>query len=111
MKDLIKYRPEIDGLRTIAILPVIFFHLGYNWIKGGYFGVDVFFVISGFLITTVLTSKISDGNFSMLEFWTRRVKRLFPALLSVVLFFLIICPIIIFKPNVKEFANDIYPAI
>ncbi|UPT70105.1 MAG: acyltransferase [Flavobacterium sp. JAD_PAG50586_2] len=108
---MIKYRPEIDGLRTIAILPVLFFHLGYNWISGGYFGVDVFFVISGYLITTLLTAKISEGNFSMFEFWTRRIKRLIPALLIVILFFLIIYPLIIFKPNIKELSNDIFPAI
>jgi peptidoglycan/LPS O-acetylase OafA/YrhL len=106
-----KYRPEIDGLRTLAILPVILFHLQYEWIKGGYFGVDVFFVISGFLITTLLTTKISDGNFSMLEFWTRRIKRLLPALLVVVLFFLIITPFIIFRPSIKDLSNDICPAI
>ncbi|HEY6141993.1 MAG TPA: acyltransferase family protein [Flavobacterium sp.] len=110
-KNMIKYRPEIDGLRTIAILPVLFFHLGYDWISGGYLGVDVFFVISGYLITIVLTTKISDGNFSMFEFWTRRVKRLFPALLFVILFFLIIYPLFIFKPNIKELSNDINPAI
>ncbi|NOT93101.1 acyltransferase family protein [Ferruginibacter sp.] len=106
-----KYRPEIDGLRTIAILPVILFHLGYNWINGGYFGVDVFFVISGYLITTLLVAKISGGNFKMFEFWIRRVKRLLPALLSVALFFLIICPFIIFKPNIRAISTDISPAI
>jgi peptidoglycan/LPS O-acetylase OafA/YrhL len=111
MKHIIKYRPEIDGLRTIAILPVIFFHLGYTWINGGYFGVDVFFVISGYLITKILTANISDGKFSMFEFWTKRVKRIFPALLFVILFFLIIFPLTIFKPNIKEILNDINPAI
>jgi peptidoglycan/LPS O-acetylase OafA/YrhL len=106
-----KYRPEIDGLRTIAIVPVILFHLGYGWISGGYFGVDVFFVISGFLITTLLTSKISGGNFLMFKFWTRRIKRLFPALLAVVLFILVLFPFIGFKPNIKLLSTEIYPVI
>ena len=105
------YRPEIDGLRTIAILPVIFFHLGYDFISGGYLGVDVFFVISGFLITTILTTKILDGNFNIFEFWKRRIRRLFPALLVVALLFLIIFPFIGFKPNIIALSTDIFPAI
>lgn len=106
-----RYRPEIDGLRTIAILPVILFHLGYSWISGGYYGVDVFFVISGYLITTILVAKISDDDFSMFEFWTRRVRRLFPALLVVILLFLIVYPFTVFKPNIRLLSTDIFPAI
>jgi peptidoglycan/LPS O-acetylase OafA/YrhL len=108
---MIKYRPEIDGLRTIAIIPVILFHLGYNWISGGFYGVDVFFVISGYLITTILATKIAEGNFSMLEFWARRVRRLLPALLTVVLFFLLLYPFVVFKPEIKALTSDIFPAI
>lgn len=106
-----KYRPEIDGLRAIAILPLILFHLGYKWISGGYLGVDVFFVISGYLITKLLVTDLYDGNFRMFYFWTRRVKRLLPTMLTVVLFFLIICPFILFKPNIRAFSSDIIPAI
>ncbi len=108
---MVNYRPEIDGLRTIAILPVILFHLGYNWISGGFYGVDVFFVISGYLITTILVNKVSSGNFTMFEFWSRRVKRLFPALLSVTLFFLILYPFVVFKPEIKTLSADVFPAI
>ena len=60
---MIKYRTEIDGLRTVAVIPVILFHLGF--VKGGFYGVDVFFVISGYLITKILTVDIENGNFSM----------------------------------------------
>jgi peptidoglycan/LPS O-acetylase OafA/YrhL len=68
---MIKYRTEIDGLRTVAVIPVILFHLGYSFVKGGFYGVDVFFVISGYLITKILTNDIENGNFSMYHFWLR----------------------------------------
>ena len=106
-----KYRPEIDGLRTIAVIPVIIFHLGYNRLSGGYLGVDVFFVISGFLITTILVNKISENNFSMLEFWKRRIRRLFPVLLTVILFFSAFLPTLILKPEIRNLSNDIIPAV
>jgi peptidoglycan/LPS O-acetylase OafA/YrhL len=59
-----EYRPEIDGLRAVAIVPVILFHLGLNWMPGGFLGVDVFFVISGFLITSILLREMATGTFS-----------------------------------------------
>ena len=78
-----KYRPEIDGLRSIAVLPVILFHAGFTWMSGGYVGVDVFFVISGYLITTILLSEISARRFSLLRFYERRARRILPALFVV----------------------------
>ena len=106
-----RYRPEIDGLRTLAVLPVILFHLGYGFISGGYYGVDVFFVISGYLITKILTQSIEENRFSMVDFWIRRVKRLLPALLFVILTTLIVTPFLIFKPIIKEICTDVFPAI
>lgn len=79
----IQYRHEIDGLRAVAILPVLLFHLGLTWLPGGYLGVDVFFVISGFLITTILLRESDAGSFSFKKFWIRRVRRILPALLVV----------------------------
>ncbi len=73
------YRPDIDGLRAIAILGVLFFHAGLGF-PGGYVGVDVFFVISGFLITTLLIRDFRNGSFSFLSFWERRIRRIVPAL-------------------------------
>ena len=105
------YRAEIDGLRTLAVLPVVMFHLGYGFISGGYYGVDVFFVISGYLISKILTQSIEEGKFSMFDFWIRRIKRLLPALLTVVLVTLIVTPILIFKPVIKEVVSDVFPAI
>lgn len=74
------YRPEIDGLRAVSILCVVFFHLGTAVVPGGYIGVDVFFVISGYLITRNIVNDMSAGKFSLPHFYTRRIRRLFPAL-------------------------------
>lgn len=78
------YRPDIDGLRALAVLGVVFYHLGFPQLSGGFAGVDVFFVISGYLITKVITSGIEDGTFSFIEFYARRARRLFPALATTV---------------------------
>ena len=80
-----KYRAEIDGLRALAVIPVILFHAGFDVFKGGFIGVDVFFVISGYLITTILISDLEKGNFSLLEFYERRARRILPALFLVML--------------------------
>ena len=69
-----KYRAEIDGLRALAVLPVIFFHAGFEWFSGGFVGVDVFFVISGYLITTIIISEMAEGKFSILNFYERRAR-------------------------------------
>lgn len=80
-----QYRPEIDGLRAIAVLAVVFYHAG-ELIPGGFVGVDVFFVISGYLITKVIQSQVDEGTFSIIEFWERRIRRLMPALAVMVTF-------------------------
>jgi len=77
----IVYRPEIDGLRALAILPVIAFHLGATWLPGGFVGVDVFFVISGYLITAIILKEHSVNAFTLKNFWLRRVRRILPGLL------------------------------
>ena len=66
------YRAEIDGLRTVAVVPVILFHAGLGAFAGGYVGVDIFFVISGYLITSILITEIAAGSFSILRFYERR---------------------------------------
>ncbi|AWI54459.1 hypothetical protein DEH84_14275 [Aquabacterium olei] len=78
-----KYRPEIDGLRALAVLPVIFSHAGFGAFKGGYVGVDIFFVISGFLITSILLEENLQASFSVVRFYERRARRILPALFLV----------------------------
>tara|TARA_R110000796_G_scaffold64770_1_gene149923 strand:- start:288 stop:2174 length:1887 start_codon:yes stop_codon:yes gene_type:complete len=78
-----KYRPEIDGLRALAVVPVILFHAGFEIFSGGFVGVDVFFVISGYLITTILIEDIENDRFSLLNFYERRARRILPALFFV----------------------------
>ena len=77
------YRPDIDGLRALAILPIVGFHAFPDWFPGGFIGVDVFFVISGFLISTIIFKSLDRTNFSFIDFYARRVRRIFPALLVV----------------------------
>lgn len=84
-----KYRPDIDGLRAIAVLSVVLYHAFPSLIKGGFIGVDIFFVISGFLISKIIFENLASNTFSFSEFYIRRVKRIFPALLTVLLFCLI----------------------
>ena len=78
-----KYRAEIDGLRALAVLPVILFHAGFEWFSGGFVGVDIFFVISGYLITTIIISEMAEGKFSIINFYERRARRILPALFFV----------------------------
>lgn len=77
-----KYRADVDGLRAIAVLAVVGFHAGVPWLSGGFAGVDVFFVISGFLIGGVVAERQSHGDFSLGWFWERRVRRIFPSLMA-----------------------------
>ena len=74
------YRPEIDGLRAVAVLPVVLYHAGVQFISGGFVGVDIFFVVSGFLITQIIMRHIDEQNFSIVHFYERRVRRIAPAL-------------------------------
>lgn len=77
------YRPDVDGLRAVAVLAVVGYHAFPGAVRGGFVGVDVFFVISGYLITTLILADLRQGSFSLLEFYRRRVRRIFPALLLV----------------------------
>ena len=99
------YRRDIDGLRAVAVLPVVFYHAGTGF-TGGYVGVDVFFVISGFLITRLLARDLEDGRFSLLEFWHRRVRRIFPALFVMVLLTLIAGGFLMIPADYKELGQS-----
>ncbi len=77
------YRPDIDGLRAIAVLSVVFFHANFAEVSGGFVGVDIFFVISGYLITGIIARELENGHFSFSNFYSRRIKRICPALFVV----------------------------
>ena len=81
-----KYRPDIDGLRAVAVLLVVGFHAFPEWIHGGFIGVDIFFVISGYLISTIIFENLEKNRFSFLDFYSRRIRRIFPALILVLSF-------------------------
>jgi len=86
MSQAITYRPEIDGLRAIAVLPVVLFHSGIDFFSGGFVGVNVFFVISGYLITKIIYSETQNGTFTITRFYQKRLDRLLPVLVAVLLF-------------------------
>src|ERR1700733_9064795 len=78
-----KYRKEIDGLRALAVLPVALFHAGFHFFRGGFIGVDVFFVISGYLISSIILNDLQQNRFSIVQFYERRARRILPALFIV----------------------------
>lgn len=100
-----KYRAEIDGLRALAVIPVILFHAGFDWISGGFVGVDIFFVISGYLITTILIEDIEKNRFSFSNFYERRARRILPALLLVILFTIMFAWVIMNPIDLRSFGN------
>lgn len=76
---ILSYRPDIDGLRALAVLAVVIFHFNKQWLPGGFVGVDIFFVISGYLITGIVARQLAEGQFKFSDFYLRRVRRIFPA--------------------------------
>ena len=99
MQSGTSYRREIDGLRACAVVPVVLFHLGVGWLPGGFLGVDVFFVISGFLITRILLRDIEAGTFSFTEFMVRRILRILPAMLTMIVATLAVTWFFVFRPD------------
>ena len=86
-----KYRKDLDGLRAIAVLLVLFFHLDFTFLKAGFIGVDIFFTISGFLISGIVIKQASRDGFSFKNFYIKRATRLLPAYLFMLLFIAIFC--------------------
>ena len=101
------YRSEIDGLRAFAVLPVILFHADFGFFSGGYIGVDIFFVISGYLITSIIVSDLEDNRFSILKFYLRRARRLLPALYLVMLSSIVIAWLWLPNGDMKSFSQSI----
>lgn len=99
------YRPEIDGLRAFAVISVLIYHLNNAWLPGGYLGVDVFFVISGFLITSIILKDCAAGDFSFKEFYLRRARRILPAMLTVTAITCAVAYFILFPDEMRAAAK------
>ena len=104
---IIKYRAEIDGLRALAVIPVIFFHAGFSIFSGGFVGVDVFFVISGYLITTIIIRELNSNIFSIKGFYERRARRILPALIFVILISSIVAFIFLTRSELANYFKSV----
>jgi peptidoglycan/LPS O-acetylase OafA/YrhL len=102
-----QYRPEIDGLRALAVLPVLFFHTEIPGFSGGFVGVDIFYVISGYLITSVIAKDVAVGRFSFVSFYDRRIRRIFPALFAVVFFSLLLGALLLVPKDFAAFGKSL----
>jgi peptidoglycan/LPS O-acetylase OafA/YrhL len=105
-----KYRPDIDGLRAVAVLPVVLYHAGVPWFGGGFVGVDVFFVISGYLITRILHDEIRENRFSLAGFYERRVRRIFPALFTVLLVCTLVAARLMLPSGFEDYGRSVIAA-
>ena len=102
------YRRDIDGLRAISVLIVLAFHAFPEWVAGGFIGVDVFFVISGFLITGIILNDVDAGRFTILRFYHRRIRRIFPALVVVLLLSLLAGWVLLSNDEYKQLGWHVF---
>lgn len=103
-----KYRADIDGLRAFAIIPVVLYHAGISLFSGGFVGVDIFFVISGYLITTIILNDIDKGKFSIQQFYFRRIKRIFPALYFFLAVTTLLCWFLYLPKDFEAYGKSVY---
>jgi len=111
MKSKTDYRPDIDGLRALAVLSVILHHVSSKFLPGGFLGVDIFFVISGYLISSIIFKERIAGNFSLANFYGRRIRRIFPALTVVLIFTILFGYFALFNLEFKKLARHISYAV
>lgn len=106
-----KFRKDINGLRALAVLPVLFFHAKWEVFSGGFLGVDVFFVISGFLITSMILKDLDAGDFSVISFYDRRARRILPALLFICLLTTLLSYIFMLPYDLKNYGQSLVATI
>jgi peptidoglycan/LPS O-acetylase OafA/YrhL len=109
-RPVLAHRADIDGLRALAVVPVLLFHAGFPAFPGGFVGVDVFFVISGYLITSIILDDIERGRFSVLAFYERRIRRIFPALFATLLGSLILGTFVLLPNDLKDLGQSVTAA-
>ncbi|MGE4266207.1 MAG: acyltransferase family protein [Deferribacterales bacterium] len=102
-----QYRKDVDGLRAVAVLPVILYHAGISAFSGGYVGVDIFFVISGYLITGIISAEMAEGTFTVSNFYVRRIKRIFPALYFMMLVTIILSGFLLLPEHFRNFGKSV----
>lgn len=105
-----KYRADVDGLRAVAVIAVLFFHLGIRTFRNGFIGVDVFYVISGYLITSLIAKDLSAGKFSIITFYERRTRRIFPALFTVLFFSIAAGSVLLYPAEMAAFGKSLFAA-
>ncbi|MDZ6655701.1 acyltransferase, partial [Escherichia coli] len=113
---MLKYRKELDGLRCLAVMAVIIYHSGISLFgvkifKGGFFGVDVFLVLSGYLITDIIINKLDSRSFSLTDFYWRRIKRIVPALIAMLVVTSIVAYKILLPNDLVKFSESLISAI
>ena len=100
------HRADIDGLRAVAVVPVLLFHAGFPAFAGGFVGVDVFFVISGYLITSIILDETAAGRFSIFAFYERRIRRIFPALFAMLFASSILGALVLLPDDLKNLGQS-----
>jgi peptidoglycan/LPS O-acetylase OafA/YrhL len=110
-KASLKYRPDIDGLRAVAVVSVMIFHLSTGHLQGGFVGVDVFFVISGYLISAIIFSEIACSSFSVLRFYERRIRRIFPALFGMLILFSTLASFYLLPAELVNYVKSLLTAV
>lgn len=108
---MVPYRFEIDGLRAVSIAFVILYHAGFEWVSGGYIGVDIFFVISGYLISSILSADLQSGQYSMLAFYERRARRILPALFLMLAISLLLAYAMLNPADLRDFAKSLLGSV
>jgi peptidoglycan/LPS O-acetylase OafA/YrhL len=106
----VAYRPDIDGLRALAVLSVMAFHLQIRFASGGFIGVDVFFVISGFLITSIILSDLDRNRFLLSDFYARRIRRILPALIALLLAATVLAFFLCLPLDLLDYASNLFAA-
>src|SRR6267142_892213 len=109
-RTALKYRADIDGLRAIAVLSVLAFHIRLRGIQGGFVGVDVFFVISGYLISSIVFTEIAESRYSVIGFYERRIRRIFPALFGLLAVFSVFAVIYLLPAELVAYGKSMLAA-